>query len=201
MGPIPKLPLVFFITTLLFLTTFIGLSESNSDQVAELLSLQARSKSGVIRLDDHSLSRFLTSVKTPRPYWVLIFFDAAKLHDKHELHLKELRSEFSLSLRLSSKTMKTHRLLPTPSCSSATSSFKTRSTALPNSESTRCLTFVSSDPTTASKSPSKWTRAISRDWLSQCPSSSSPRPNSSWVRFSALRCYPRSKLCSLPSRG
>ncbi|PQP94960.1 putative dolichyl-diphosphooligosaccharide--protein glycosyltransferase subunit 3B [Prunus yedoensis var. nudiflora] len=96
MGPIPKLPLVFLITTLLFLTIFIGLSESNSDQVAELLSLQARSKSGVIRLDDHSLSRFLTSVKTPRPYWVLIFFDAAKLHDKHELHLKELRSDFAL---------------------------------------------------------------------------------------------------------
>ncbi|BBH00760.1 Oligosaccharyltransferase complex/magnesium transporter family protein [Prunus dulcis] len=96
MGPIPKLPLVFLITTLLFLTAFIGLSESNSDQVAELLSLQARSKSGLIRLDDHSLSRFLTSVKTPRPYWVLIFFDAAKLHDKQELHLKELRSEFAL---------------------------------------------------------------------------------------------------------
>ncbi|XP_057961337.1 probable dolichyl-diphosphooligosaccharide--protein glycosyltransferase subunit 3B [Malania oleifera] len=71
-------------------------SDSESDPAAELLALQARSKSGVIRLDDHSIKRFLTSVKTPRPYSVLIFFDAAQLHDKQELRLQDLHSEFSL---------------------------------------------------------------------------------------------------------
>jgi oligosaccharyltransferase complex subunit gamma len=48
------------------------------------------------QLDDHSVSRFLTSTKTPRPYWLLIFFDATQLHDKSKLQLKTLHTEFSL---------------------------------------------------------------------------------------------------------
>ncbi|KAL0012413.1 hypothetical protein SO802_007521 [Lithocarpus litseifolius] len=71
-------------------------SSSDSDRVSELQSLQSRSKSGVIHLDDHSVSRYLTSAKTPRPYYLLIFFDATQLHDKSELQLKTLHSEFSL---------------------------------------------------------------------------------------------------------
>lgn len=71
-------------------------SDSDADRVAELLHLQSRSKSGVIRLNDLSLSRFLTSVKTPRPYSLAIFFDAVQLHDKQELHLQDLRKEFAV---------------------------------------------------------------------------------------------------------
>ncbi|XP_021637409.1 probable dolichyl-diphosphooligosaccharide--protein glycosyltransferase subunit 3B [Hevea brasiliensis] len=91
------------VTRLLLLTTllslFVSLTASTSDPeelVNELLSLQSQSKTGVIHLDDHTLSRFLTSTKTPRPYSLLIFFDAKQLHDKHELHLQELHGEFSL---------------------------------------------------------------------------------------------------------
>ncbi|KAF8030184.1 hypothetical protein BT93_E2580 [Corymbia citriodora subsp. variegata] len=73
-----------------------ALADSDADRAAELLSLQSRSKSGVIHLDDHSISRFLTSTKTPRSYSLLIFFDATQLHDKPELHLQDLRREFSL---------------------------------------------------------------------------------------------------------
>ncbi|CAN1160725.1 Probable dolichyl-diphosphooligosaccharide--protein glycosyltransferase subunit 3B [Linum perenne] len=69
---------------------------SDDDLVADLLSLQSQSKSGVIHLDDHSISRYLTSTKTPRPYSLLVFFDAKQLHDKSELRLQELRREFSL---------------------------------------------------------------------------------------------------------
>lgn len=71
-------------------------ADSGSDRVAELLALQSRAKSGVIHLDDHGVSRFITSAKTPRPYWVVVFFDATQLHDKSELQLKTLRNEFTL---------------------------------------------------------------------------------------------------------
>ncbi|KDP20788.1 hypothetical protein JCGZ_21259 [Jatropha curcas] len=88
---------------LLLLTTlvslFISLTTSTTDSeelISELLSLQSQSKSGVIHLDDHTVSRFLTSTKTPRPYSLLIFFDAKQLHDKPELHLEDLHREFSL---------------------------------------------------------------------------------------------------------
>ncbi|XP_043707145.1 probable dolichyl-diphosphooligosaccharide--protein glycosyltransferase subunit 3B [Telopea speciosissima] len=70
-------------------------ADSDSDRVAELLRLQHRSKSGVIHLDDQSLKRFVTSAKS-RSYSLVIFFDAAHLHDKHELHLQEIRAEFDL---------------------------------------------------------------------------------------------------------
>ncbi|XP_062089033.1 probable dolichyl-diphosphooligosaccharide--protein glycosyltransferase subunit 3B [Humulus lupulus] len=76
--------------------TYNVASDSGSDRISELLDLQSRSKSGVIHLDDHSVSRFLTSVKTPRPYSLLLFFDATQLHDKQELHLKDLHKEFAI---------------------------------------------------------------------------------------------------------
>nr|AGV54822.1 hypothetical protein [Phaseolus vulgaris] len=82
---------------LLILTVVVSsAAASNDERVSELLSLQARSKSGIIRLNDQSLSRFLSSVKTPRPYSILLFFDAAQLHDKPELRLTELRNEFAI---------------------------------------------------------------------------------------------------------
>ena len=88
--------LFFFFIVLFSSVTFNVLSHSDNDRVSELLDLQSRSKSGVIHLDDHSVSRFLTSLKTPRPYSLLIFFDAAQLHEKQELHLKDLYKEFSI---------------------------------------------------------------------------------------------------------
>ncbi|TKY51110.1 dolichyl-diphosphooligosaccharide--protein glycosyltransferase subunit 3B [Spatholobus suberectus] len=84
---------------LLLLMLTVGVSSvigSDDERVSELLSLQSRSKSGVIRLNDQSLARFVSSVKTPRPYSILLFFDAAQLHDKPELRLTELRNEFSI---------------------------------------------------------------------------------------------------------
>ncbi|PON31995.1 Oligosaccharyl transferase complex, subunit OST3/OST [Parasponia andersonii] len=96
MTPFQTLAHLFFFVALFSSATFNVRSDSDSDRVSELLDLQSRSKSGVIHLDDHSISRFLTSVKTPRPYSLLIFFDAVQLHDKHELHLKDLHKEFAI---------------------------------------------------------------------------------------------------------
>ncbi|CAJ1977258.1 unnamed protein product [Sphenostylis stenocarpa] len=90
MSPFPKL-------LLLILTVAISSATASDDErVSELLSLQSRSKSGIIHLNDQSLARFLTAVKTPRPYSILLFFDAAQLHEKPELRLTELRNEFSI---------------------------------------------------------------------------------------------------------
>lgn len=74
----------------------ISSASDRSDLVAELLELQSRSPTGVIHLNDRSLARFLTAVEIPRPYSLVVFFDAVQLHDKQELHLKELRSEFGV---------------------------------------------------------------------------------------------------------
>ncbi|KAL9686758.1 hypothetical protein QQ045_031151 [Rhodiola kirilowii] len=63
---------------------------------ADLLSLQSRSPSGVIHLDDNSVRRYIISAKPPRSFSILVFFDAAHLHDKSELHLKDLRLEFGI---------------------------------------------------------------------------------------------------------
>ncbi|XVF87683.1 hypothetical protein PTKIN_Ptkin18bG0140400 [Pterospermum kingtungense] len=86
--------LLSFLTLSLFL--MISTADSESELVADLLSLQSESKSGVIRLDDRTVAKFLTTAKTPRPYSFLVFFDAVQLHDKSELHLRELRQEFVL---------------------------------------------------------------------------------------------------------
>ncbi|KAM1074304.1 hypothetical protein ACFX11_019471 [Malus domestica] len=93
--PTPKIPLILLTIIVLLIATFTELSESNP--VPELLSLQSRSNSRVIYLNDRFLAKFLTTVKTPRPYWVLVFFDATKLHDKSKLHLKDNQDPSSLS--------------------------------------------------------------------------------------------------------
>ncbi|KAF3451678.1 hypothetical protein FNV43_RR07774 [Rhamnella rubrinervis] len=96
MTQVPTLSRLFIFITLICAATLSGLAKSDSDRVSELLALRSRSQSGVIHLDDRSVSHFLTSAKTPRPYWIVIFFDAAQLHDKQELHLKDLREEFAV---------------------------------------------------------------------------------------------------------
>ncbi|XVF27822.1 hypothetical protein REPUB_Repub14bG0142200 [Reevesia pubescens] len=88
--------LLSFITLSLFLVISTAESESESELIADLLALQSESKSGIIHLDDRAVAKFLTSAKTPRPYSLLIFFDATQLHDKSELRLRELRQEFTI---------------------------------------------------------------------------------------------------------
>ncbi|XP_059623940.1 probable dolichyl-diphosphooligosaccharide--protein glycosyltransferase subunit 3B [Cornus florida] len=87
--------LIFLLITLTTLFNTVT-SESDSDRVAELLNLQSQSESGIIHLNDQLLSRFVTSSKLSRSFSLVIFFDAVQLHDKNELRLKELRSEFAL---------------------------------------------------------------------------------------------------------
>ncbi|KAF7100026.1 hypothetical protein CFC21_101587 [Triticum aestivum] len=72
-------------------STFAGAN----DLVGELQSLRSRSPAGVIHLTDTSVTRFLSS-PAPRPYSVLVFFDATSLHSKTDLHLPQLRREFAL---------------------------------------------------------------------------------------------------------
>ncbi|KAL5775414.1 hypothetical protein ACOSP7_012971 [Xanthoceras sorbifolium] len=91
-----KLNHLVLFTAIFTLFVATATADSGSDLVTELLTLQSQSKSGIIHLNDHLISRFLTSTKTPRPYSILIFFDAQQLHDKTELHLQEIRTEFTL---------------------------------------------------------------------------------------------------------
>ncbi|TXG47093.1 hypothetical protein EZV62_026387 [Acer yangbiense] len=93
-GKLNHLILLTTVLTTLFVATLSA--DWDSDLVSDLLNLQSQSKSGIIRLNDQLVSRFLTSTKTPRPYSILLFFDAQQLHDKTELNLKEIRAEFSL---------------------------------------------------------------------------------------------------------
>ncbi|XP_047338744.1 probable dolichyl-diphosphooligosaccharide--protein glycosyltransferase subunit 3B [Impatiens glandulifera] len=78
-----------------FITLFTTSSCSDDDLVSDLLYRQSQSETGVIHLNDHLISQFLSS-KTPRSYSLIIFFDALQLHDKAELHLKSLLKEFDL---------------------------------------------------------------------------------------------------------
>ncbi|CAE5957204.1 unnamed protein product [Arabidopsis arenosa] len=70
--------------------------ESDSDLINELVSLRSAAESGVIPLNDDDVSKFITSVATPRPYSLIIFFDAVHLHDNSQLRLPEFRREFGL---------------------------------------------------------------------------------------------------------
>ena len=82
---------------LLLLAAAAAASTARADNlVAELQSLRARSPSGVIHLTDTSVTRFLSGTAARRPYSVLVFFDAASLHSKPDLHLPQLRTEFAL---------------------------------------------------------------------------------------------------------
>ncbi|XP_078437171.1 putative dolichyl-diphosphooligosaccharide--protein glycosyltransferase subunit 3 [Wolffia australiana] len=73
-----------------------SLADPAADAIAELEAIRSKSPSGVIHLDDRSVGRFLTSVKSPRPYTLVVFFDAAHLRGKSDLQLPKLRSEFDL---------------------------------------------------------------------------------------------------------
>lgn len=93
-----KLLIPLLLTLTLTLTSFISLSFSSdpSDLLSELRSLRSQSDSGVIHLNDQSIARFILNSPSPRPYSLIIFFDAAQLRSKPDLHLPHLRSEFAL---------------------------------------------------------------------------------------------------------
>ncbi|XP_057764860.1 probable dolichyl-diphosphooligosaccharide--protein glycosyltransferase subunit 3 [Salvia miltiorrhiza] len=84
---------LFLLLFLLCLSTPRG-SSSNSI-TASLSALQSSSSSGVIRLND-TLLRRIHSLPSPRPFHLVVFFDAKKLHSRSELALPTLKSEFSL---------------------------------------------------------------------------------------------------------
>ncbi|XP_060187883.1 probable dolichyl-diphosphooligosaccharide--protein glycosyltransferase subunit 3B [Lycium barbarum] len=77
---------------LLFNSSF---SSSHNDILSDLTNLRSQSPTGVIHLTDQLLRQILT-VKTPRPFSFLIFFDAKQLHSKPELSLPTLKAEFTL---------------------------------------------------------------------------------------------------------
>ncbi|KAH0916552.1 probable dolichyl-diphosphooligosaccharide--protein glycosyltransferase subunit 3B [Brassica rapa] len=68
------------------------LAVSQPDLTKELVSLRSSSESGVIRLTDDTVSKFITSVSTPRPYSLIIFFNSIDLNSNP---LQEFRREFA----------------------------------------------------------------------------------------------------------
>ncbi|KAG0501486.1 hypothetical protein HPP92_001558 [Vanilla planifolia] len=111
-------PSVLFLPCLLLLITLFAsrcsgvAASSEDDLVAELEALRSQSPSGVIHLNDRLVSRFLSSVSVPRPYYFLIFFDANSLRSKPDLHLSQLRTEFAI---VSDSFSAHHRGLPSAS--------------------------------------------------------------------------------------
>ncbi|CAI5532396.1 unnamed protein product [Closterium sp. Naga37s-1] len=70
----------------------LALADSRVDELREL---RRRAKDGVIRITDESFAAYIKAAE-PRPYGVVLFFDAAKLHDNGDLKLPALRREFAL---------------------------------------------------------------------------------------------------------
>ncbi|KAG2320039.1 hypothetical protein Bca52824_013252 [Brassica carinata] len=77
----------FFLSIALLSTVAV----TEPDLTGELVSLRSSSESGVIRLNDESVSRFITSVSIPRPYSLIIFFNSINLNSEP---LQEFRREF-----------------------------------------------------------------------------------------------------------
>ncbi|XP_021766932.1 probable dolichyl-diphosphooligosaccharide--protein glycosyltransferase subunit 3B [Chenopodium quinoa] len=90
----PHLTTTIFLLPLLLSLSFTTSTPTN-DLISELQHLQSGAPNGVLRLTDHLLGRIL-SLPRPRPFSLLIFFDATQLHDKSELQLPTLKSEFSI---------------------------------------------------------------------------------------------------------
>jgi len=68
-----------FFILIVFLFTLAN-PKSDSDLKNELVSLRSTAESGVISFNNDDVSKFITSVSTPRPYSLIIFFDAVHLH-------------------------------------------------------------------------------------------------------------------------
>jgi oligosaccharyltransferase complex subunit gamma len=90
-----KLQNVVGFLSVLALISGIAKADTNQDRVAELVHLQTVSKDGVVRLDEGGFRRFM-SISDPRPYSLMLFFDAHQLRNNKELKLEEIRKEFAL---------------------------------------------------------------------------------------------------------
>lgn len=77
-----------FFLSIALLSILAAVSEP-TDLTTELVSLRSSSESGVIRLND--VSKFITSVATPRPYSLIIFFNSIDLNSNP---LQNFRREF-----------------------------------------------------------------------------------------------------------
>lgn len=114
MTSVPRVFLLLLpLLPLLAVLPYAASDPSSADLVGELESLRAKSPSGVIHLDDNLVDRFLTSAPKPRRYSLIIFFDAAQLRHKPDLHLPQLRSEFALL----SSSFATNNPAPSPAAS------------------------------------------------------------------------------------
>ncbi|KAL9236909.1 hypothetical protein vseg_011523 [Gypsophila vaccaria] len=78
---------------LLFLSPIT--SSLATDVVGELIHLRSQSSTGIIHLTDDLLDHII-ALPTPRPFSFLVFFDMAILHNRSELQLTTLKTEFSL---------------------------------------------------------------------------------------------------------
>ncbi|KAI3718745.1 hypothetical protein L6452_19627 [Arctium lappa] len=90
----PTLFLLLITITLASLSKPSLSDNADADLVSDLQSIRSRSSSGVVHLNDNLLRRIITT--KARSFSLIIFFDAIQLHDKSELHLKSLKSEFFL---------------------------------------------------------------------------------------------------------
>ncbi|XAR69595.1 hypothetical protein NMG60_11001248 [Bertholletia excelsa] len=94
----PRPTNLFFLLTLLYITALTlcpPMAAADFDLLSDLLTLQSQSPTGVIRLNDALVTRFLAS-NPPYPFSLIIFFDALHLHSQPQLQLKQLLSEFAL---------------------------------------------------------------------------------------------------------
>lgn len=89
------LPVLFLVRPHLYMAESAN-SESDS-RVRDLVALRKASADGVIRLSDANFNKFARS--SGRPYDLVVFFDAAMLHDNPEIKLKELRREFGIAAK------------------------------------------------------------------------------------------------------
>ncbi|KAL3624977.1 hypothetical protein CASFOL_031645 [Castilleja foliolosa] len=94
-SPSAQTAALLLLTTLLLLLTPPATPQSSDTLISELSTLRSQSPTAVIHLTDDLLRRIL-SLPTPRPFHALIFFDAKQLHNKPELALPTLKSEFAL---------------------------------------------------------------------------------------------------------
>ncbi|KAL7607705.1 hypothetical protein Lser_V15G10689 [Lactuca serriola] len=91
--PIQILNLLLTITYI-FLYTPYSSSAVAANIVSDLHSLQSQFPSGIIHLNETILYRIFNA--DPRSFYLIIFFDAIQLHDKPELNLKTIKSEYPL---------------------------------------------------------------------------------------------------------
>lgn len=92
----PKPSQVLFLLTItnIFISTTSYVHHTTTGIVSNLHSHQSQSPSGVIHLNEALVDRIIQS--GARSFYLVIFFDALKLHNQSEPNLKSIKSEFAL---------------------------------------------------------------------------------------------------------